>query len=273
MEQGHVRMGVSNQLRAIDNGFSIVASFPELRKTPIVIGESDPEGCAACPIRTNPQNAYRNGTMYSSYTAEQIARTYELADLHEVNLLGSVTWAFEFEDQPYFDGFRDLWTNGVAKPVLNVFRMLGQMGGDRLPVQSSGALELDAVREQGVRERPDVNALASRQERSVSVLVWNYHDDDLPAPAATVDLAVQGLPAAQVTLSHYRIDRDRSNAYEAWRRLGSPQPPSAAQRVELEKSGELQLLAPPKPLPLSDDLAVLTFELPRQGVSLVRLTW
>ncbi len=273
MEQGHVRMGVSNQLHAIDNGFSIVASFPELRTTPIVIGESDPEGCAACPVRTNPQNAYRNGTMYSSYTAEQIARTYELADLHKVNVLGSVTWAFEFEDQPYFDGFRDLWTNGIAKPVLNVFRMLGRMGGDRLRVESSGALELERVRDQGVRERPDVNALASRQERSVSVLVWNYHDDDLAAPAATVDLAVQGLPAAQVTLSHYRIDRDRSNAYEAWKRLGSPQPPSAAQRVELEKGGELQLLAPPKQLQPSDGQAALTFELPRQGVSLVRLTW
>ena len=134
-----VRMSVSNQLRAIANGFSIVASYPELKDVPIVIGESDPEGCAACPMKTDPHNAYRNGTMYSSYTAEQIARTYELADLHKVNLLGSVTWAFEFEDQPYFYGFRDLSTNGLPKPVLNVFRMLGQMGGDRVSVESSGA--------------------------------------------------------------------------------------------------------------------------------------
>ena len=57
----------------------IVASFPELQGMPIVIGESDPEGCAACSMRTNPENAYRNGTMSSSYTAAQIARTYELA--------------------------------------------------------------------------------------------------------------------------------------------------------------------------------------------------
>ena len=131
-DAAYVRMGVSNQLRAIANGFAIVASFPELKNTPIVIGESDPEGCAACPVRTDPHNGYRNGTMYSSYTAEQIARTYELADLHGVNLMGSVTWAFEFEDQPYFYGFRDLATNGIGKPVLNVFRMLGQMGGDRV---------------------------------------------------------------------------------------------------------------------------------------------
>jgi hypothetical protein len=32
-----------------------------------------------------------------------------------VNLLGAVTWGFEFEDQPYFDGFRDLATNGIDK--------------------------------------------------------------------------------------------------------------------------------------------------------------
>ncbi|MEO8078026.1 MAG: beta-xylosidase, partial [Acidobacteriota bacterium] len=116
---GHVQMGISSQLRAISNGFGIVASFPELKDTPIVIGESDPEGCAACSVATSPQNGYRNGTMYPSYTAAQIARTYELADLHKVNLRGSVTWAFEFEGQPYFAGFRDLATNGIDKPVLN----------------------------------------------------------------------------------------------------------------------------------------------------------
>ena len=192
MPEGHVRMSVSNQLRAIANGASIVASFPELKNTPIIIGESDPEGCAACPVRTNPSNAYRNGTMYSSYTAEQIARTYELADLHRVNLLGSVTWAFEFEDQPYFDGFRDLATNGIDKPVLNVFRMLGQMTGHRVKVESTGGLTLEDVRDRSVRDRADVSALATRDARSAAVLVWNYHDDDLPAPAAEVELTISG---------------------------------------------------------------------------------
>src|SRR5205085_5969711 len=208
---GHVRMSVSNQLRAIANGFGVVASFPELKNTPIVIGESDPEGCAACPVRTNPSNAYRNGTMFSSYTAEQLARTYQLADLQKVNLLGAVTWAFEFEGQPYFDGFRDLATNGIDKPVLNVFRMLGKMGGDLVPVDSSGAVPLETVRDLGVRERSDVNAIATRKDRSVSVLVWNYHDDDLPAPAADVDLLIDHLPDGPVAVEHARVDADHSN--------------------------------------------------------------
>ncbi|HWH68073.1 MAG TPA: hypothetical protein VNT26_01700, partial [Candidatus Sulfotelmatobacter sp.] len=47
-ENGHVRMGISSQLNNIDAGFATVAAFPELKHKPIIIGESDPEGCAAC---------------------------------------------------------------------------------------------------------------------------------------------------------------------------------------------------------------------------------
>ena len=273
MPEGHVRMSVSNQLRAIANGFSIVASFPELKNIPIVIGESDPEGCAACHVRTNPSNAYRNGTMYSSYTAEQLARTYELADRHGVNLLGSVTWAFEFEGQPYFDGFRDLATNGIDKPVLNVFRMLGQMRGDRVAVESSGALPLDVVRDSSVRRQADVNALAARDAKSVTVLAWNYHDDDLPAPAAQITLNIQGLPSGQPTMTHYRVDQAYSNSYEAWKKMGSPQQPTPQQYAELERAGQLQVLRAPSRVQVANGRVDIPFTLPRQGVSLIKLEW
>ena len=269
----HVRMGLSNQLRAIANGFRIVSSFPELRDTPIIIGESDPEGCAACGVKTNPENAYRNGTVYSSYTAEQIARTYELAEAYKVNLRGSVTWAFLFEDQPYFAGFRDLATNGIDKPVLNVFRMLGRMIGDRLAVESSGALPLELVRDTGVRDRPDVNALATRGDRSIAIMIWNYHDDDVPSDATDVDLLVEAVPGKSVETTHERVDANHSNAYEAWKRMGSPQAPTRAQRQELERAGRLQPLEPRRTLKVEDGRVRLTFSLPRQAVSLIRLAW
>ena len=273
MPDGHVRMNVGNQLRAIANGFTIVSSFPELRRMPIVIGESDPEGCAACPVRTNPSNAYRNGTMFSSYTAEQLARTYELAERHGVNLLGAVSWAFEFEGQPYFDGFRDLSTNGVAKPVLNVFRMLGLMTGDRVAVESSGALPLDDVRDRSVRGAPDISALATSDARSVSILVWNYHDDDLPAPDARIAMTIDGPPDGRATLTHYRVDTNHSNAYTVWKAMGSPQSPTAAQRDALLKAGQLQMLGAPERVVIANRRVVVPFSLPRQGVSLLRLTW
>jgi xylan 1,4-beta-xylosidase len=155
---GHVRMGIAAQLRTIDEGFARIASFPELKATPIVIGESDPDGCAACQ---GPQLGYRNGTMYASYTAAAFARKHLLAERRGVNLMGALTWAFEFEDQPYFAGFRALATNGIDLPVLNVFRMMARMEGRRLGVESSGEVALDSIVRAGVRGAPDVAALAS----------------------------------------------------------------------------------------------------------------
>jgi xylan 1,4-beta-xylosidase len=105
-----------------------------------------------------------------------------------VNLEGALTWAFEFEDQPYFAGFRSLASNGIDKPVLNVFRMFAKMPGERLFVESDGALPLEQIIKGGVREKPDVSALASRNEGRFSILIWHYHDDDLPALEATVRL-------------------------------------------------------------------------------------
>ena len=128
----HVQMGVARQLTSIKNGFQIVASFPEWRETAIVLGESDPEGCAACSAQEYPQNAYRNGELFASYTAEAMDNIYALAASEHVNFLGAVTWSFEFEDQPYFAGFRELASNGVDKPVLNAFRMFGMLGDERV---------------------------------------------------------------------------------------------------------------------------------------------
>ena len=272
--ENRVRMGVANQLRSINDHFAVIKEFPMYAKTPIVIGESDPEGCAACGVSHYPQNGYRNGTMFPTYTALQIARTYELADLHQVNLLGAVTWAFLFEDQPFFDGFRDLATNGINKPVLNTFRMLGQMSGDRVHATSSAGLTVEGILEKGVRGAPDISALAARSARSATVLVWNYHDDDLAAPESLIMLTIDGLPAGSATVTHFRIDETHSNSYSAWLDMGSPQKPTPAQYAALEQASELQLLKPVRPVTIGQDGRFTEeFLLPRKSVSFVKVTW
>jgi len=266
----HVRMGMSNQLRDIDRGFETIASYPELKETPVVIGECDPEGCAACQ---GQQLGYRNGTMYSSYTAASFARIMDLADKHQVNLEGALTWAFEFEDQPYFAGFRSLATNGIDKPVLNVFRMFSRMSGRRLAVNSSGVVALDTMLKTGVREKPDVSALAALDKNKVTVMLWHYHDEDVPGPRAAVELKFDGLPirSGVLKLRHYRIDQDHSNAYALWKKMGSPQQPTARQYVQLEKAGRLTELGTSRSCRVKDGNATLQIDLPRQAVSLLVL--
>jgi xylan 1,4-beta-xylosidase len=267
---GHVRMGIANQLRTIDDSFEIIASFPELKNTPIIIGESDPEGCAACQ---GPQLAYRNGTMYSSYTAAVFARKHDLAARHGVNLEGALTWAFEFEGQPYFAGFRSLATNGIDKPVLNVFRMFARMSGDRLAVESDRQVPLRRIVRRGVRDEPDVAAMASLDRDKLCVLVWHYHDDDVSGPDADVALSLASLPVEDGTASvdDYRIDAEHSNAYTAWKQMGSPQSPTADQYAALEKAGQLATLGPAETIRIDGGAATLNFSLPRQGVSLLVL--
>src|SRR5215831_5746439 len=265
---GHVQMGIANQLRTIDAGFQIVASYPELKDKPIVIGESDPDGCAACQ---GPQLGYRNTTMYSSYTAASVAREYELADKHGVNFDAALTWAFEFEGQPYFAGFRVLATNGIDQPVLNVFRMLSRMSGQRVATESDGAVPLEALLKDSVRTKPDVAALASLDRNKLCVLVWHYHDDDVSGPAAEIDLELNQLPvrSGRATVHHFRIDESHSNAFTEWQWIGSPQQPTEAQYATLEKAGQLAELEPPRELSIKDSSAVLRFELPRQATSLL----
>ena len=272
---GHVRMGIANNAEDVDKGYAIVRAFPKFAALPIVLSESDPEGCAACSARVYPQNAYRNGALYACYTAVMMKNILELADRRQANIEGMLTWAFEFEDQPYFDGFRTLATNGIDKPVLNVFRMAALMRGGRVRTESSGRTPLDAILAEGVRGKPDVDALAVRSDRGVSVLTWNYHDDDVPAQEANVRLEITGVPstATRVLVRHYRIDQTHSNAWTAWKDMGSPQHPTPAQYVRLEAAGQLQLADSPRWVDVRDSATKLEFPLPRQGVSLMELNW
>jgi xylan 1,4-beta-xylosidase len=269
---GAVRMDMAPQLNDIKTGFEIAASYPETRNLPLIIGESDPEGCAACGMATNPENAYRNGTMYSSYTAASFARKYLLADKTNVNFLGAVSWSFEFEDQPWFYGYRDLATNGVDKPVLNVFRMFGMMTGSRVWAESNRMYPLADVLQASVhKEQSDIGALATKDARSAAVMIWNYHDDDRDAPAETVNVSVRHIPAKKITLRIYLIDKENSNSYEAWKKMGSPQKPTREQIASLERSGRLKCIVK-KQSKTNGDLTI-PLTLARQAVALAKLDW
>ena len=273
--EGHVRMGIRNNLGNVQNGFEIINQFPQFTSLPIVLSESDPEGCAACPLAGHPEVGYRNTTLYPSYTAVMLSNIFKLADRYKSNIQGMLTWAFEFENKQNFEGLRTLATNGIDKPILNLFRMAGLMSGDRVQLTSSGAVGLDGILQSGVEAAPDIDGMATRGDREMAVMVWNYHDDDLAAPAAPVQLTLAGMPAgaARVLVEHYRIDADHSNAYTLWQQMGSPRQPTAEQYARLEAAGQLQLLGSPEWMGTKDSKLELRFDLPRQGISLVKVSW
>jgi xylan 1,4-beta-xylosidase len=271
----HVTMGIKHELADADRGFYLISQYPKYRTLPLIISEADPEGCAACSSRVNPANNYRNGTLYPAYTAAAYKALFELQDKHKVNLLSMLSWSFEFEDKDYFEGFRSLSTNGINKPVLNLFRMFGLMSGARVVATSNASVSLDTLVSTGVRDKTDVDGMAAIDDHKATVLLWNYHDADQPAAATPTTIKLGGFPTGtkRVLVQHYRIDDTHSNAYTVWKAMGSPQQPTTEQYAQLQAVDGLQLLTSPEWLDIVDGKLELQTELPRQSISLVKITW
>src|SRR6185503_8116534 len=100
----------------------------------------------------------------------------------------------------------------------------------------SGAQTTASIIAGGVRTAPDIDAFATADARGAAVMLWNYHDEEKAAPGSDVSVTVKGLPrtAARVRLTHYRIDDTHSNAYTAWKAMGSPQSPTPQQMADLK---------------------------------------
>jgi xylan 1,4-beta-xylosidase len=266
-KDGHVSMNMSNQLKNIEDGFKMISSYPELKNIPVVIGECDPEGCAACQ---GERLGYRNGTMYSSYTAASFMRIHELASKYGINIEGALTWAFEFENKPYFAGFRSLASNGLDKPVLNVFRMFSRMKGNKLKVFSNAEIQSEDIIMESVKNSPDISALASTDGEKIYILLWYYHDEDLPGLLADVSIDIFNLPKEKgnLLLHQWLVDKNNGNTYSKWLQFGSPQHPSNEQYKEIEKAGELKAL-PNKILKIRHGKTSALIRLERQGVMLL----
>jgi xylan 1,4-beta-xylosidase len=268
----HVQMNLGNQLRLHRAGFEAVKRSAFAR-APIVISEADPDGCAACPVSMTPANAYRNSPAYGAYEVAMMKRSLDLAADEGVNLRGVLSWAFTFPDTPYFAGYRALATNGIHLPVLNAFKLLGSLSGDRLPVTSSGARPLVELLSTGVRQEPEIDALATIDGNRIEVLVWNYHDDLVEAEPSPVTLSVSVPPhfGAHASVTHTRVDDTLGNAYAVWVSKGSPSTPSAVELAALREAMEPVVLERGRVVSLVDGAVRLSFDLPRFGISLFSL--
>jgi xylan 1,4-beta-xylosidase len=145
--------------------------------------------------------------------------------------------------------------------------MFAQLGPEKLSASSSAQLPLDTVMTDGVRGDADVGVLATRGANGrVAILLWHYHDDDLPGADAAISMNVQRVPR-HFAATLWRVDGAHANAFAAWKAMGSPQSPNATQYAELEKASELV----PETLKPGHRRGAASFEItvPRQGVALL----
>jgi xylan 1,4-beta-xylosidase len=150
-----------------------------------------------------------------------------------------LTWAFQFENRPYFEGLRTLSTNEIDKPVLNVFRLLAELGRMRLHLASDASRDpLAGKGGDAVTTPPDVSGMAAiNGSGEVQVFLCSHHDDWDVHTRTKVEVEVTGLePERSYRLQRAVIDGVHSNAHTAWVTMGEPQNPSPEQLCALKRA-------------------------------------
>ena len=113
---------------------------------------------------------------------------------------------------------------------------------------------LQMVLDSSIRMHPEIGALATSDNKSAWIMVWNYHDEDKQGAAEKIRLNISKVPGNSVTVAEYRIDAIHSNSYEAWKKMGSPQKPTEAQVRELEKAGQLETVGKAAKVPANEEV-------------------
>lgn len=263
------------------------ARYPQFRGLPVLVDECDPCVPAHYSRYDNPNFGFRNTSYYPTVMASVFKRLLDLntslPDCPDVALAAS--WAFYFEGERFFEGFREFFTaENVELPLLNGYRMLSRLGETRVALSSDaswdiGQLDRDPDRplEEGQFSDAEVDGLASVGERvdggeAVTMLLWHHADDQYVAAApADVAVTLRNLPFDAVRARHWRVDAAHSNAHTVWQAMGRPQDPTAEQLAELRRRQGLEEVEPLRATPEGDRALGIALELPLHSVSLLEI--
>jgi len=136
-------------------------------------------------------------------------------------------WAFSdvFEEmgvvkRPFYGGYGLMAAGNIPKASFNAFKLLHQLGGERLDVESDSVL---ATR---------------RADGLLAVAVWNYAPPGGQGAPRSFTVLFKGLPGPGQARIHV-IDRDHGSSLTAWEAMGKPDFPTREQQEKLRDAGRL----------------------------------
>ena len=184
----------------------------------------------------------------SSYMGPWLADTIRQCD----GIVDSMSyWTFSdvFEEQgvvktPFYGGFGLIAADGIPKPAFNAFKLLHQLGEERIALDSNSAL------------------VTRKKDGSLVIAVWNYAPPEKEGAAKTVTLKFKGTQPTQAQVSV--VDPQHGDIHPAYEAMGSPRYPTQVQLKDLRKAAEL---AAPETHALSH--GELTLTLPSYALALV----
>ena len=162
-------------------------------------------------------------------------------------------WTFSdvFEEQgvvktPFYGGFGLIAAGGIPKPAFNTFKLLHELGDQRIELNSDSAL------------------LTRKKDGSLVLVLWNYAPPEKEGPARSVTVKFKGVRAKKALIS--TVDPKHGDVHPVYDKMGSPRYPRQAQVRELRKAAEL---GPPETRDLQG--GELTLSLPSYGLALITL--
>ena len=256
-------------LSHVRHGYEILSRYNGYADLECILSEIDPDGWAAGGAWDNATLNFRNTEYYPSFVAASFNQVSRFARAHNWDLR-LLSWAFLFVGERCFEGTRTFSTQGIDKPILNLFHLYAKMGHRELALESSAAR--DPLAADAPNTAQDLSGFATLTgDNEIAVLLYNHHDDWSTNTAQVVELVVDNLPFATdaVRLVHYRIDATHSNGYTEWVRQGRPMYPTPGQYAAIQARAGLEMLEAPHRHPLLDGKVKLSLEMPVHAVSLL----
>jgi xylan 1,4-beta-xylosidase len=169
-----------------------------------------------------------------------------------VDMMSYWTFSDVFEEQgvvkrPLYGGYGLIAAGGLPKPAFNAFKLLHQLGDQRL-------------------ENPSTSALVTRRKDGTLVIaLWNLFLPEEQGNPKTATMNVEGSSSPHVALVS-RLDAAHGSLLEAYRSMGSPAYPTTQQIADLRQAASLPSA---ERIPLKNRQFALV--LPPRGLALIEL--
>ena len=168
-----------------------------------------------------------------------------------VNEMSYWTFSDVFEEQgvvkqPFYGGFGLMAEGGIPKPSYNAFRLLHQLGDERLAIASDSVL---ATR---------------RKDGTLVIAAWNMASPGASGIPKDVNFVFRQIASSRVEVS--RVDPEHGDMHRTYQAMGSPRYPTQAQIRQLRAAAQLP---PPEVYDLKN--GSVTIRIPAHGLVLLEL--
>ena len=186
----------------------------------------------------------------TSYMGPWLADTIRQCD-GLVNEMSYWTFSDVFEEQgvvkqPFYGGFGLMATGGIPKPAYNAFRLLHELGDERIDIASDSVL------------------VTRRKDGTLVIAAWNMASPAAPELPKDVNFVFRQKGPSRVEVS--RVDSQHGDIHHAYQAMGSPRYPTEAQIQQLRVAAQLP---PPEVYDLKN--GSVTIQIPAQGLLLLEL--